>query len=195
MAWLNIDYYAYLEASGFFAPFLFIALHLFRPLLFLPIIMLCMVGGIWFGIVAGTIYSMVGIMLSSIVFYILMKYNPRGREYVFSLKGKLIGEKRKLSTSQITILRLVPFIHFYALSLCLLEIHADFKTYLRASFISIFPFSIVYTSIGTSLIHINNSRIFIAVGLFFLLFFMLRRKETVINWTTFFSQAYYKKNA
>ena len=43
----------FMDSVGWLAPFLFILLHLLRPLLFLPVIAVCIAGGYLFGFVEG----------------------------------------------------------------------------------------------------------------------------------------------
>src|SRR5690625_5676926 len=49
----------YIELGGLFAPVLFISFHLLRPLFFLPVVFICISGGVLFGTVAGAIYSLI----------------------------------------------------------------------------------------------------------------------------------------
>src|SRR5690625_6999573 len=83
---------SFVHTAGWLSPLLFISIHLVRPLLFLPVILLCMFGGILFGIVAGTVYSIIGMTLSSIVFYLIIRWMPKTSKKVIQLKQKLIGQ-------------------------------------------------------------------------------------------------------
>lgn len=73
---------------------------------------------------------------------------PKSIEKLIILKQRLLGKNREMTTAQVTLLRLVPFIHFHLLSLCLIETNKTFKGYAKSSFISNIPLAIVYTSIG-----------------------------------------------
>ncbi|CQR48089.1 SNARE associated Golgi protein [Paraliobacillus sp. PM-2] len=175
-----------METAGMFAPLIFIALHLLRPLLFLPVVFLCITGGLLFGIVPGIIYSLIGITLSSLTFYKMTEIMPSTLQRFFRMKQKLLGKQRDLTTLQIALLRLIPFIHFHLLSLCILELSRQLKDYMRASFISNIPLAVVYTSIGESIT--NFSPIMagsMMVGVLPILYFV-RRKEIYISWQDFF---------
>nr|WP_308436503.1 VTT domain-containing protein [Virgibacillus salexigens] len=104
---------AVIETGGLFAPLLFISFHLLRPLFFLPVVFICISGGILFGAVAGTVYSLIGITLSSIIFYMIVNKMPKSVKRFTKLKSRLIGKESVLTTSQIALLRLVPFICHY----------------------------------------------------------------------------------
>ncbi|WP_047981635.1 TVP38/TMEM64 family protein [Ornithinibacillus contaminans] len=179
----------FIQTGGLFAPLLFISVHLLRPLFFLPVVFICVSGGIIFGIFAGTVYSIIGITLSSIVFYFIIRWMPKFFDRFIRMKHKLIGKHTELTLTQISLLRLVPFIHFHLLSICLLEISIDFKDYMRSSFISNIPLAIVYTSVGGWLSSLSPIHILLSLAFLLLLIYGLRRKEIIIKWEDFFSRA------
>ncbi|WP_138415400.1 TVP38/TMEM64 family protein [Aquibacillus sediminis] len=178
---------AVIETGGLFAPLLFIGIHLLRPIFFLPVVFICVSGGILFGTVAGTLYSVIGITLSSLFFYRMVQWMPNTANRFVKMKQKIIGDNASLTTSQIALLRLVPFIHFHLLSLCILEISQSFKDYMRSSLYSNIPLAVVYTSIGQWLSSL--SPVMMASFLILLLpfIYLLRRKEIIIKWEDFFT--------
>jgi len=176
----------FIEMGGLFAPLLFISFHLLRPLLFLPVVFICISGGILFGPVEGTIYSLIGITLSSIIFYFFIKRMPNTVDRLFALKEKLLGKGTELTTGQVTILRLIPFIHFHLLSLCLIEATSSFKEYIKSSLISNIPLAFVYTTIGGWLSNLSSIHIFLFLLALLPCLYFLRRKEIIIKWQEFF---------
>jgi len=183
-----IGYYvmAFIEMGGLFAPLLFISFHLLRPLLFLPVVFICISGGILFGPVAGTIYSLIGITLSSMIFYVVIRRMPKTVNKLFDLKRKLIGKRTELTTSQISLLRLIPFIHFHLLSLCLIEVSTGFREYTRNSLLSNIPLAFVYTTIGGWISNLSSIHILLFLLVFLPLLYFLRKKEFIITWREFF---------
>src|SRR5690625_107838 len=177
---------SFVHTAGWLSPLLFISIHLVRPLLFLPVILLCMFGGILFGIVAGTVYSIIGMTLSSIVFYLIIRWMPKTSKKVIQLKQKLIGQHVHVSVPQITILRLIPFIHFHLLSLCLFEISLNFKEYTRTSLLTITPFATIYTTMGQWLSTISPLYMLLITLAFIPILYGMRRKEYSIKWEKFF---------
>ncbi|WP_186578423.1 TVP38/TMEM64 family protein [Aquibacillus kalidii] len=186
MEYMSTYMMAIIETGGLFAPLLFIGMHLVRPLFFLPVVFICITGGAIFGAVAGTLYSVIGITLSSFLFFRMTKWMPKTTEKLVKMKHKLIGKNAELTTSQVALLRLVPFIHFHLLSLCLLEVSADFKTYMRSSFLANIPLAVVYTTIGNWIS--SFSPVVAGVLLLALLpiIYLLRRKEISMKWEDFF---------
>jgi uncharacterized membrane protein YdjX (TVP38/TMEM64 family) len=183
-AWvLNI-----VETSGMFAPVLFITFHLLRPILFMPVAFICVSGGILFGMVSGTIYSIIGITLSSLVFYRMITFMPKTFNRLVKMKAKLLGEHRQMSKGQIVLLRLMPFIHFHLLSLCIIEMTKNYKEYFKLSILSNIPLAFLYTSFGEWISKLSPTIMVAVVALFLPLLYLLRQKEIVIKWEVFFNK-------
>lgn len=175
-----------LRMGGMLAPLIFIMIHLARPLLFLPVVFVCMSGGILFGMVAGSIYSFIGMTLSSLFFYQMAKWMPKSFAKLLKIKAKLLGRHSRLTVPQIACLRLIPFMHFHLLSLCLFEASADFKDYAKKCLMTNLPVAVVYTTLGEWI-----SRLPLIYGVLFLillvpLLYLLRKKQTLIKWQEFF---------
>lgn len=179
----HLDEYVALvrDASGWFGPFLFIVLHIIRPLLFIPVILVCIIGGLIFGIIPGILYSLIGITISCLIFYFLATFMPNIASRLTWMKGKVIGDNVQMTVGQIAILRLIPFIHFHLLSFLIYESSKRFKEYLKASFATTIPIAVVYTVIGQSII--NFSPVLSATMLFFIapFFYLFRSKESTLT--------------
>lgn len=179
---------AFVEAGGLFAPLLFISFHLLRPLFFIPAIFICITGGVLFGAVAGSFYSVIGITLSSVIFYGMIRWMPNTFKKLVSVKEKFLGQHATVTTSQITILRLIPFIHFHLLSLCLIEMTADFKDYTKSSVISSIPFVFIYTTIGQWLSKLSPLYVTLFIIALLPILYLVRKKEVIIKWHDFFDK-------
>lgn len=183
---LGHDILTFIETGGILAPLLFILFHLLRPLFFLPVVFICVFGGVFFGTVAGTIYSIIGITLSSILFYMMLHAMPRTFKRIAVIKEKMFGKHSLLTTPQITILRLIPFIHFQLLSFCLVEISPTFKDYTKSSFFTNIPVAILYTLLGQSITNLTKYQVILIFSSLLFLAYCLRRKEISIQWNDFF---------
>lgn len=177
---------AFIEAGGLLAPLLFISFHLLRPLVFLPVIFICISGGILFGTFAGSLYSIVGITLSSITFYMVIHWMPKTFKKLVNLKQKLFGKHATVSTTQVALLRLIPFIHFHILSLCLIEITSGLKEYTKSSLLTNIPFVFIYTTIGQWLSSLSPLLLLLTLLLIIPLVYLTRQKEVFIKWQDFF---------
>ncbi|MDQ0258082.1 putative membrane protein YdjX (TVP38/TMEM64 family) [Evansella vedderi] len=176
-----------IEEAGWLAPVLFIIVHLIRPFLFLPVIVVCIAGGYLFGFVHGTIYSILGLTLMSFFFYKLVDIFPSFRTRITTLKTKLLKD-RTLTLGQVMILRMMPFVHFHLLSLYLMEMTSTFKEYMRYSFGGVILPSILYTAFGRA---ITDMPIYASVFFFLILigvFYYLGRNATeTYKWNRFFA--------
>ncbi|TLS39163.1 TVP38/TMEM64 family protein [Pseudalkalibacillus caeni] len=175
-----------MASAGIYAPFLFILLHVIRQFLFVPVGFICMAGGVLFGTFYGTIYSVIGVTLVSVLFYLLVKRLPKLFQKVIHTKQRWFGKRVPMSVGQMTILRLLPFVHFHLISLCLIEVTKSFKEYTKMSIFSNFPLAIVYTSLGQWISNLSPRYMAASVVTLAILFYLLRRKEWIIKWNDFF---------
>ena len=104
--------FAIMEASGYIAPVLFILFHILRQFLFIPVALVCMAGGVLFGSLFGTLYSLIGLTLLSVTFFFAIKSLPFYQKRFLRLKEKWFGRNATLTTGQIAVLRLIPFVHY-----------------------------------------------------------------------------------
>lgn len=176
---------SYFQTGSMFTPFIFIAFHIVRQILFIPVFVVCIAGGVLFGPVFGTIYSIIGLTLSNICFYYIIGKFPKTKEKLLHLKDRLFGS-HKLNSSQIAILRLLPFIHYYLLSLCLMESNKGIKKYLYQSFLTNIPLAFIYTVFGHSIANFSPTMIIIILLSFTVLLFLFRERQNVVSWKEFF---------
>jgi uncharacterized membrane protein YdjX (TVP38/TMEM64 family) len=176
-----------IKEAGWLGPVLFILVHLLRPLLFLPVIVICILGGYLFGFVYGTLYSVAGLSLMSLVFYKLVDIFPSIRARILKLKKKVFKD-RNFTIGQVMILRMMPFIHFHLLSLYLMEMTSTFKEYMRYSVIGVILPSMLYTAFGQAITEMPwyLSVIFFSIlaGVFS---YLGKRGTAVYKWNRFFS--------
>ncbi|TKC15754.1 TVP38/TMEM64 family protein [Robertmurraya kyonggiensis] len=176
------------ETGGILAPIVFVLFHCVRQFFFFPVAVICIAGGVLFGTVAGTFYSMVGLFLSSILFYVLIKRMPKTHQKLSLIKKKWFGEYRNLTTGQVAILRLIPFIHYHLLSFCLMERHRGFRGYMKASFLTNIPLALFYTVFGEFISRFTPTMILVILFSLSILVYLLRERMTIIKWREFFKE-------
>ena len=175
-----------IEDAGWLAPVLFIIVHLIRPFLFLPVMVICIAGGYLFGFIQGTIYSIIGLSLMSFFFYKLVNIFPLFRERIMKLKKKIFRD-RELTLGQVMILRMLPFVHFHLLSLYLMEMTKSFKEYMRYSVGGVILPSLLYTAFGQAITEMPLYTSLLFIVLLTSLFTFLGRRGTITyKWHTFF---------
>lgn len=176
---------SYMQSGNLFAPIIFIMFHIIRQPLFIPVVVICIAGGLLFGPIYGTAYSLIGLTLSNVCFYLLIGKFPKTRDKLIGLKDKIFGN-RKLNTSQIAILRLIPFIHYYLLSFCLLETNRGLKKYIYLSFLTNIPLAVLYTIFGHSITGFSSTVIIIILFIICISLYLVREKQNVVPWKKFF---------
>ncbi|WP_017378603.1 TVP38/TMEM64 family protein [Paenisporosarcina sp. TG-14] len=175
-----------IEGAGWLAPLLFVLLHLFRPFFFLPVIVVCIAGGVLFGFIKGTLLSFIGLSLMSLVSYLLVIKFPKFRNKITRLKEKMFPGQT-ISVSQVMILRIMPFVHFHLLSLYLIDMAKSFKEYMYYSLLGLIMPAILYTAFGnviTELPWYLTAILFLFLGGIYLYigkFNKTRNEENLVN--------------
>ncbi|MFD2446288.1 TVP38/TMEM64 family protein [Bacillus sp. CGMCC 1.16607] len=178
--------FVFVESVGILAPLAFILFHLLRQFLFIPVAVVCIAGGVLFGTVFGTIYSLVGLTMVSVLFYFVVNKMPRTYEKLSKIKGKWFGPYRNLTISQIAILRLIPFIHFHLMNFCLLQRKKSLKEFVWGSLYSNLPLAFFYTIFGQFISRFTPTMILIILFALTMLVYLLREKMSIIKWKEFF---------
>ncbi|MCS0671036.1 TVP38/TMEM64 family protein [Cytobacillus firmus] len=181
--------FAMAETAGILAPIAFIFFHIIRQILFIPVPLVCITGGVLFGSFFGSVFSIAGLMISSILFYFLITKMPRTHEKLSLLRKRWFGEYRNLTVGQVAVLRLIPFIHYHLLNFCLMERNKGFDQYLKNSWITNLPLAVFYTVFGEFISRFTPSMIILILLSLSVLVFVLREKVTVIKWKEFFKAA------
>jgi uncharacterized membrane protein YdjX (TVP38/TMEM64 family) len=176
------------EAGGIIAPLAFVVFHLLRSFLFIPVSVVVVAGGVLFGTLWGTIYSVIGLMGVSVFFYVFIDRMPKTQERIIKIKNRWFGEYRNLTVGQIAILRLIPFVHYHLLSFCLKQRKPKFKEYMNASLVTNIPIALFFTIFGEYISTFTPSVIvMILIGLTCLVY-LLRERKNVIKWKDFFKR-------
>jgi uncharacterized membrane protein YdjX (TVP38/TMEM64 family) len=176
------------EAGGVLAPLAFIIFHLVRSFLFIPVSVVVIAGGILFGTLWGTFLTIIGLMGVSIFFYVFIDKMPKTHERLVKVKKRWFGEYRNLTTGQIALLRLIPFVHYHLLNFCLLQRKPGFKEYVKASFVTNVPIAFVYTIFGEYISRFTPSIILIFLLTLTVMVYLLREKQNIIKWRVFFRE-------
>ena len=183
------------EIGGVLAPIAFILFHTLRQVLFIPPMLVCIAGGVLFGVTFGTIYSVIGLTINCLFFYIVIHRMPKTHQKLSVLKKRWFGEYRNLTTGQVAVLRLIPFIHYHLLNFCLLERTKTFKNYLKSSFATNIPLAFFYTIFGQFISQFSPTMIIVILFALAVLVYILREKMTIIKWHKFFKENKQEKKA
>ncbi len=152
---------------GIWGPSIFVLLYAVGPSLLVPGAVMTMAGGLAFGALRGTIYSLVGANLGALVAFAAGRF--LGRSFVERIVGERFGGALEKIAGHgfriIFYLRMVPVIPYNALNLLAGASRIKFRDYFWASVIGMVPGTIVFAFLGDALWHPLSVRFFIAVAL------------------------------
>ena len=177
---------AFIEAGGFWSPLIFVVFHVLRQYIFIPVAVVCMAGGVMFGAVFGTLLSLIGLWLSSVIFYFMIIKMPKLQTKLEKLDERTLKFGGKINVKQASILRLIPFIHFHLLNFYLIGNSKSFADYAKAVFWSNIPLAFFYTVFGHSIAKFSPTMMLIIFSALIVLLFFLREKKVIIKWSQFF---------
>jgi uncharacterized membrane protein YdjX (TVP38/TMEM64 family) len=175
-----------IQTTGFFAPLVFILFHIIRQFLLIPVVVVCVTGGVLFGAELGSMYSVIGLTGASLTFYLFSRVFPTIIQRFVKMKAKWLGTYTNLSIGQIIILRMIPFINFSLISLCVLEKAKTFGRYAKLSFLTHIPSALSFTFLGASIQTLSPFFILAILFVLFFLVYFLREKQVLIKWNEFF---------
>lgn len=177
-----------IQTTGYFAPLFFILFHLFRQFLLIPVAVVCIAGGVLFGAELGSMFSVIGLTGSSIIFYLISKGFPALLQRFVRMKVKWLGTYTNLSIGQIIILRMIPFVNFSLISLCILDKTKTFRGYTKLSFLTHIPSALCFTFLGAAIQSLSPIILAIILVLLVVLVYFFREKQVLIKWNDFFAR-------
>lgn len=181
------------EVGGIWAPIGFICFHILRQFLFIPVTLVCISGGIFFGSFFGTAFSFIGLMLSSMLFYFVIGKFPNTHEKLSKLKRKWFGEYVNITVAQSAVLRLIPFIHFHLLNFCLIEKNRSYHVYIKNCILSNLPLAFFYSVFGQFIRGFSPQMTIIILFSLMILAYLFREKISIIKWEEFFRRGQIKR--
>ncbi|EGL82412.1 SNARE associated protein [Caldalkalibacillus thermarum TA2.A1] len=169
--WKPLTIREWMTSFGWYAPLVFILLFTIRPLLLFPSSILTIAAGLAFGPFLGTLYSLIGLMISAVIAFGVAR--KLGKEIV---QKRWTGRFRTLEIQleqngffYVLVLRLIPFINFDLISYLAGISKVRFRSFLYATFIGVIPGTYGYTFVGHTLVERDPVMIMKLVVIFALL--------------------------
>ncbi|WP_088008276.1 TVP38/TMEM64 family protein [Indiicoccus explosivorum] len=163
-----------IEGAGWLAPFLFVILHVLRPVLLLPVIVVCLIGGLLFGIVWGAVLNFIGLALMTLVTYWLVGRFPKFKARLDRLKEKFVHGKT-VTLGQVMLLRCMPFVHFQLLSVYVIEMTKSFRQYFLYSLVGVIGPAILYTAFGDLISELSLTQMLLIFAALALVYYGIHR--------------------
>ncbi|SDJ04399.1 TVP38/TMEM64 family protein [Natribacillus halophilus] len=163
----------YIENFGIFAPLLFLLLSALRPVFFIPASVLGFAGGLLFGLWGGVMLTGIGSLLAATIGYYLAQY--LGGQWIERKMqgGRLLAFRNQLfryGFYYVLFLRLVPMLSFDLISYICGFARMPFPKYMAATAIGIWPGTVFFTLMGTSVAAGDLGMLLLILGIALLLF-------------------------
>ncbi|AFS71690.1 TVP38/TMEM64 family protein [Exiguobacterium antarcticum] len=179
-AYLDInptDIKEWILSFGMWAPILYILLYTIRPLIFFPASVLSITGGLAFGALMGTVYTVIGATLGAVVAFLVAKKLGTGLIKQKDGAGKVEQIQRQLEKNgfiYVLIFRLLPIFNFDLISYAAGLSKVRLLPFFLATLIGIIPGTFAYNFLGSSIVSKDPRIIIGAVTVFVVL--------TIVPW-------------
>ncbi len=160
---------------GMWAPILYIVLYTVRPLIFFPASVLSITGGLAFGALMGTVYTVIGATLGAVVAFLVAK--KLGKGVIKNGAGKVDQIQQQLEQNgfiYVLIFRLLPIFNFDLISYAAGLSKVRLLPFFLATLIGIIPGTFAYNFLGSSIVS-KDPRIIIGAIIVFLIL-------TIVPW-------------
>jgi len=151
---------------GIWGPLVYMLLYAVGPSFLVPGAVMTIAGGLAFGTLRGSVYSLVGADAGALIAFAAGRF--LGRSFVEHVVGgrfeKLLAHIGRHGFQIIFYLRLVPLIPYNALNLMAGASPITFRDYFWASMIGMIPGTILFAFLGDALWHPTSPRFFLALA-------------------------------
>lgn len=152
---------------GAWGPIAYIVLFAVGPSLLVPGAVMTLAGGLAFGALRGTIWSLMGADLGALVAFGAGRFLGRGFvEQTIGTRFRGLLDRLARNGFYVTLyLRIVPVIPYNAFNLLAGASPINFRDYFWASMIGMIPGTVLFAILGDALWHPASPRFFIALAL------------------------------
>lgn len=156
---------------GIFAPIIYMLLYTVRPLIFFPASILSITGGLAFGPLFGTIYTVLGATAGALVsFVVARKLGKNIANKEWKGRGKAIqSQLEKNGFFYVLLFRFIPLFNFDLISYTAGVSKVRFRDFFLGTLIGIIPGTFAYNFLGSSLVSGDLRIILFAVLVFVIL--------------------------
>lgn len=149
-----------------FAPMIYVLCFAILPIFLFPVPILAVVAGAVFGLFAGSLYTIIGAMINSVLmFYIARFLGFRAvSDFTQNSKSKILktlGEPGG-KFSLILILRLMPLVPYNALNYACGVMNVSLREYVVATFVGIVPATFIMVNLGEKALDMRSNGFIIA---------------------------------
>ena len=162
---------------GIFAPIVYIALFALLPVVFFPVAVLAVAGGLLFGLGWGSVYTLAGAAINCALMFLLARSlgQRRIQQLVERRLSAVWQERLKLASGRsgfflLILLRLIPAVPYGLINYACGLSEMRFWPYMIASVLGIIPGTIVFLNLGDKALDPASPSFWLAVALLIALF-------------------------
>ncbi|OXZ27395.1 hypothetical protein B9N51_07335 [Finegoldia magna] len=158
------------QKSGPWGAVVYILLFTILPIGFFPVPALALIGGVSFGLVKGSIYTVIGAAMNCLLMFVLSR--RIGHDYVVKMINEKFSEKNrdrilnapdsKLFTL-LFICRLIPIIPYNLINYGFGLTNISLSKYMFASVLGIIPGTLVYLNLGDKVLNVGSKEFYQAI--------------------------------
>lgn len=161
-----------IAASGALSAWVYLACWVVLPAFLFPVPVLALAGGALFGVVKGTLLTLVGALLNAAFMYVLARFVAK--DFVTRLVRKHVGaslQKRLLTTNQwqlgsvFFMMRLIPLVSYNMANYVAGITNIRFWVHMLETFLGIIPGTVIFLNMGDKLYQPGSTEFWIAIAL------------------------------
>ena len=149
-----------------FAPMIYVLCFAILPIFLFPVPVLAVVAGAVFGLFAGSLYTIIGAMINSVLMFYIARFLGFRTVSTFTQNSKskilkTLGEPGG-KFSLILILRLMPLVPYNALNYACGVMSVSLRDYVVATFVGIVPATFIMVNLGEKALDMRSNGFIIA---------------------------------
>ncbi len=167
---------AWISTFGVFAPIAYMFVWALLPIFFFPVPVLALAGGLSFGLIEGTVFTLIGAIINSSLMFIIAKV--LAKDMVRNYLEKKLPEKwwKIFMESEgrqgfiiIFICRLIPIMPYNVINYAAGLTNISFLNYSLATAIGILPGTLVFINVGDKLLDVKSPEFVVSIILLIML--------------------------
>lgn len=156
--------------SGTYGPIIYILLFTILPIFLFPVPILAFGGGVLFGVVEGTIYTVIGASLNSAIMFYMTKF--LGKDFVNdflkskvkpSVRQKFMTTNQRALSGLFFLFRLIPLVSYNLINYISGLTEIKFINYMLTTIIGIIPGTVVFLNVGDKSLDVGSPEFIQAV--------------------------------
>jgi uncharacterized membrane protein YdjX (TVP38/TMEM64 family) len=148
-----VDIKQWILAFGWIAPLIYVLLYTLRALIFFPVTIMALTGGLAFGVLEGSLLTLLGALGGAMLAFLIARYFRRGLR-LKTKRGQFEKLEEQLASRgfvYVLFVRLLPFVPFDLVSYAAGATRMRKRDFFFATLFGAIPLTVIYSFIGARL--------------------------------------------